>query len=36
MTGTWHITEMEMWDEDYINLEQQAYIRIRESGGGVY
>jgi hypothetical protein len=34
MTGTWHITEMEMWDENYINLEQQAYIRIRESGGG--
>ena len=26
--GTWHIYEMEMWDEDYFNLEVQAYIEI--------
>jgi hypothetical protein len=22
--GTWHIYEMEMWDEDYFNMEVQA------------
>jgi len=27
-TGTWHIYEMELWDEDYFNMEVQAYIRI--------
>jgi len=32
--GTWHITEMEMWDEDYLNMEVQAYIRIRRDGSG--
>jgi hypothetical protein len=26
--GTWHIYEMEQWDEDYFNMEVQAYIRI--------
>jgi len=34
VTGTWHITEMEMWDEDYFNMEVQAYIRIRIEEGG--
>lgn len=32
--GTWHITEMEMWDEDYLNMEQQAYITINKQGTG--
>jgi len=27
-TGMWHIYEMEMWDEDYFNVEVQAYIKI--------
>lgn len=26
--GTWHIYEMETWDEDYFNMEVQAYIEI--------
>lgn len=26
--GTWHIYEMELWDEDYFNMETQAYIEI--------
>ena len=26
--GTWHIYEMEMWNEDYFNMEVQAYIEI--------
>jgi hypothetical protein len=34
--GTWHITEMEMWDDDYLNMEVQAYIRIRRDGSGAF
>ena len=26
--GIWHIYEMGMWDEDYFNMEVQAYIEI--------
>ena len=26
--GTWHIYEMEGWDEDYFNMKVQAYLRI--------
>ena len=26
--GTWHIYEMESWDEDYFNMEVQAFIEI--------
>lgn len=33
-SGTWHIYEMEMWDEDYFNMEVQACIHINENGGG--
>jgi len=33
-TGTWHIHEMEMWDEDYFNMEVQAYIKIGADGLG--
>ena len=33
-TGTWHITDMEMWDEDYFNMETQAYIQIGDDGLG--
>lgn len=32
--GTWHITEMEAWDEDYFNMVVQAYIRVESSGLG--
>ena len=32
--GTWHIYEMEMWDEDYFNMEVQAYIEIRPDNLG--
>lgn len=34
--GTWHIFEMEMWDEDYFNMEVQAYIRIDSDKMGVF
>lgn len=32
--GTWHILEMEMWDEDYFNMEVQAFIHIEPNGIG--
>jgi hypothetical protein len=30
--GVWYITEMENWDEDYFNMEVQAYLEIDERG----
>lgn len=32
--GLWHITEMEMWDADYFNMETQAYLQINVNGLG--
>ncbi|HVN55658.1 MAG TPA: hypothetical protein VMT46_15090 [Anaerolineaceae bacterium] len=32
--GTWQIVEMEMWDEDYFNMEVQAFIRVEPNGMG--
>ena len=32
--GTWHITEMENWGEDYFNMEVQAYLEIDNRGSG--
>jgi hypothetical protein len=32
--GTWHIYEMSEWDEDYFNMETQAYIEIEPSNSG--
>jgi hypothetical protein len=32
--GTWIITQMEMRDPDYFNLEVQAYLRIGAEGVG--
>ncbi len=36
LAGTWHITEMETWNEDYFNMEVQAYIEITERGSGQF
>lgn len=33
-TGTWHIEEMETWDEDYFNMEVQAYLKVNSKGSG--
>ena len=33
-SGTWHIYEMQMWDEDYFNMEVQAFIEIDAKGYG--
>lgn len=32
--GIWHIHEMEMWDEDYCNMEVQAFIEVRKGDVG--
>jgi hypothetical protein len=32
--GTWHIFEMEMWKEDYFNMEIQAFIKIDQNYNG--
>ena len=34
--GEWHIAEMEMWDEDYFNMDVQAYIKVKEDRLGVF
>ncbi len=34
--GTWHIYEMETWDEDYFNEEVQAYINIKRDQCGEF
>lgn len=34
IAGLWHITDMEMWDEEYIHTKGPAYIRIERSGSG--
>src|SRR5215475_6821157 len=34
--GTWRITEMETWGDEYLHLEVQAYIRIRRDGSGEF
>ncbi|MEA5472396.1 hypothetical protein [Spirulina sp. 06S082] len=34
--GLWHIYEMEMWDEDYFNMDVQAYIRINANNFGEF
>jgi len=35
-TGTWHIYEMDLWDEDYFNMEVQAYITIGPNNRGCF
>jgi len=35
-TGTWHIYEMELWDEDYFNMDVQAYIKIKPENLGFF
>lgn len=35
-TGTWHIYEMEQWDEDYFNMDIQAHIEIEPDYNGCF
>ena len=34
--GEWNIIEMEMWDEDYYNMEVQAHIKIETNNHGSF
>jgi hypothetical protein len=34
--GLWHIKHMEQWDEDYCNMEVQAYIQLKRDGTGYF
>ncbi|MFZ0242251.1 MAG: hypothetical protein WAL90_11455 [Desulfobacterales bacterium] len=35
-TGKWRITEMEVWDQDYVDMEAPGYIRINSDGTGQF
>lgn len=34
--GNWRITEMDEWDNEYINMETNAYIQIDKKGYGSF
>ena len=36
LAGIWHIQSMKMWDEDYFNMEVQAYITIESDYTGSF
>ena len=35
-SGTWRIVKMSNWDEEYCNMEVQAFINIKKSGAGEF
>jgi len=34
--GKWRIAEMEMWDQDYVDMEAPGFIRIGSDGTGQF
>ena len=34
ITGRWHITSMELWDQDFIDAEVPGYIEFTQDGLG--
>ncbi len=34
LEGLWHIYKMDMWDEDYFNMEVQAFVEVDDRGCG--
>lgn len=34
--GTWHVTEMVLGDEDYVDTERQAFAKIRPDDAGEF
>ena len=36
IAGTFHIAEMGLWDEDFLNLVVQAFIRFQPDGRGEF
>ena len=35
-TGKWRISKMELWAQDYVELETPGYIRIKADGTGMF
>jgi hypothetical protein len=35
-TGRWRIVSMSAWDQDFIDEEEEGYLRFDESGGGEF
>jgi PHD/YefM family antitoxin component YafN of YafNO toxin-antitoxin module len=36
LLGKWRIVEMALWDRDYLDMEEPAYITFNERGGGEF
>jgi len=36
IAGRWRITEMEMWDSDYCDMEVEAFIEFGSDGTGTF
>ncbi|HOO57142.1 MAG TPA: hypothetical protein PLN69_09985 [bacterium] len=36
LTGYWRITEMEMWDSNYLDMEVESYIKFEDNGTGEF
>jgi len=36
LIGKWRITEMELWDKDYLNMIEPAYIHFKANGLGQF
>jgi hypothetical protein len=36
LLGRWRITEMELWDTDFVDLLEPAYITFEAKGGGEF
>jgi hypothetical protein len=36
LIGKWRIVEMELWDTDYLDLVEHAYIRFERGGSGEF
>jgi hypothetical protein len=34
--GMWHITAMERWYADYVNMERQAFVEVRPDNPGSF
>lgn len=34
--GLWHITSMEVWDNDYVNMERQTFVEIKSDNLGSF
>lgn len=36
ISGIWNIEEMEVWEEDYFNMETQAHLKFNKENGGTF